>query len=146
MGTKMRHFKALTKKNWINYKRTPIGNCIEFICPLTLTIILYALRGQIPVTVQTNLDLGNLRHGLYPVIEEDSDSGFKMSLQNLVGKIDVLNGFMVNGGVGQKEGGYVPFTDPIGPMAYFPLHCSEIKDRGIYKSPKIGFIRQNNVI
>lgn len=53
---------------------------------------------------------------------------------------------MVNGGVGQKEGGYVPFTDPIGPMAYFPLHCSKIETRGIYESPYIGFIRQDNEI
>ncbi len=69
-----------------------------------------------------------------------------MTLQNLVGKIDVLNEFMVNGGVGLKEGGYVPFTDPIGPMAYFPLHCSAIDARGIYESPLIGYVKQRNPI
>lgn len=39
------HFKALMKKNWINWKRTLCGSLSEIICPLLLIGILIAVKG-----------------------------------------------------------------------------------------------------
>ena len=40
----------------------------------------------------------------------------------------------------KAQGGYVPMTDLLGPLMYFPFHCSEIKSREIYASPIIATI------
>jgi len=33
---KFTHYKALMRKNWINWKRTPVGSISELLCPLFL--------------------------------------------------------------------------------------------------------------
>jgi len=43
----VRHFKALTRKNWINWKRTPVGNILELGCPIILTLCMFAARTYI---------------------------------------------------------------------------------------------------
>jgi hypothetical protein len=42
---KLVHYKALMKKNWINWKRTPCGSLSEIICPLILIGMLVSLKG-----------------------------------------------------------------------------------------------------
>jgi len=44
MGTQIRHFKALSKKNWYNYKRTWMGNLFEFACPFLLMVCMLYMR------------------------------------------------------------------------------------------------------
>ena len=44
------------------------------------------------------------------------------------------------GNVGKRQGGYVPFMDPLGPMLYFPFHCAAIEEMNIHASPVIGYI------
>lgn len=61
-------------------------------------------------------------------------------------QMDSLNGFMQYGMVGRREGGYVPFADPLGPMLYFPFHCAAIKEMNIHESPVIGYIEQDNPV
>ena len=39
-----RHFNALTRKNWITWKRTLAGGLAELICPVVLMLILAYLR------------------------------------------------------------------------------------------------------
>lgn len=41
---KYTHYKALMKKNWINWKRTPLGSISEILCPLILIGILLAVN------------------------------------------------------------------------------------------------------
>ena len=41
---KFTHYKALMKKNWINWKRTPLGSIFEILCPLILIGILLAVN------------------------------------------------------------------------------------------------------
>jgi hypothetical protein len=137
----LRHFKALTKKNWINYKRTPLGNCVEFLCPIILCLCLYAVKVRIPYQVFSTLDFTALNHGLYPVISS-VDGEYKVSLDSMMSQIDVLDGFMTTGHVGKKAGGYVPMTDIMGPLLYFPFHCTAIESRGIYASPLIATIKK----
>ena len=74
MGTQLRHFKALNRKNWINWKRTLAGSCMELICPLILLSFLAFFRWRIPRETIDNIDLGTLRHGLYPMARWNSVS------------------------------------------------------------------------
>jgi hypothetical protein len=41
---KFAHYKALMRKNWINWKRTPCGSISELLCPLFLISMLWLLR------------------------------------------------------------------------------------------------------
>ena len=84
MGTFVRHFKALNKKNWINYKRTPTGNLVELCCPIVMCLMLYAIKLRIPYTVFTNMDFTMLNHGLYPVIKQNRDGDYKVTLRSLM--------------------------------------------------------------
>ena len=42
---KFSHYKALMRKNWINWKRTMCGSISELMCPIILIGILVLLRG-----------------------------------------------------------------------------------------------------
>jgi len=44
MGANTRHYKALMKKNFINWKRTPCGSICEILCPIILMFILWYAR------------------------------------------------------------------------------------------------------
>lgn len=53
---------------------------------------------------------------------------------------------MQNGGKGERQRGYVPFTDPTGPFMYFPFHCTAIDEKNIHASPVVAYIKQDNVV
>ena len=44
MGFNSRHFKALMRKNAINYKRTCCGSVTEILCPLVVMGIVASIR------------------------------------------------------------------------------------------------------
>ena len=71
----MRHFKALSRKNWINWKRTPMGNALELLCPLMLTLVVFWLRINSETDWYENYKLKRLRHPLYPVMRFDKAMG-----------------------------------------------------------------------
>jgi hypothetical protein len=62
-------------------------------------------------------------------------------MASLSEQIDNLDGFMTTGGVGKKQGGYVPMTDMLGPLMFSPFHCTSIVDKEIYASPIIPTIK-----
>jgi hypothetical protein len=43
-----------------------------------------------------------------------------------------------------ENGGYAPLLDTFGPVMYFPLHCAAIESDGIYASPVIAYIHEDN--
>ena len=43
--TQNRHYKALMKKNWINWKRTLCASLTELLCPIVLMSLVALLRG-----------------------------------------------------------------------------------------------------
>ena len=43
----LRHFKALMRKNFINWKRTPVGTALEILLPICLMIALAIARQRI---------------------------------------------------------------------------------------------------
>jgi len=50
MGSKLRHFGALMKKNWIIWKRTLGASLCELFCPVALMAILSIVRVLITPT------------------------------------------------------------------------------------------------
>ena len=67
MGTNLRHFKALMRKNFINWKRTPFGSAVELCLPSLLVIILVVLRQAIkPINIDS-IDISMLQHPSFPV-------------------------------------------------------------------------------
>jgi hypothetical protein len=73
MGSQWRHFKALTRKNWISWKRNLAGSICEIACPVMFMMVLLILRQTIKKEMMDNVDLTNLRHGLYPPTAWDAD-------------------------------------------------------------------------
>lgn len=43
----IRHYKALMRKNFINWKRTPLGSCAELFCPILFMSLVLLLRVQL---------------------------------------------------------------------------------------------------
>ena len=71
MGATSRHYKALMKKNCINWKRTPCGSICEILCPVLLMLILVFGRSQIdPVTFE-DWSLYSLRRPFYPIAKPE---------------------------------------------------------------------------
>ena len=50
MGKCNRHFCALTRKNWLLWKRNWGCSAFEFLAPVILMIFLTIIRLQVPVT------------------------------------------------------------------------------------------------
>lgn len=65
LSTSFRHFRALSKKNAINWKRTPLGSCTEICCPVLLMIIIVRIRMLIKPEFSAEYKLASLRHPLY---------------------------------------------------------------------------------
>lgn len=62
-----RHFLALMKKNWINYKRNPISAICGLITPVLLMSIMVWLRAQITPTNVDSTNLLRLNHPIYTI-------------------------------------------------------------------------------
>ena len=62
-----RHFKALMRKNWINWKRTPFGSLIEVLCPSVLMLVLVYLRIAMPAQTIGDGSFSGLKHPLFSV-------------------------------------------------------------------------------
>jgi len=65
-STNVRHFVALSKKNWINYKRTLCGAICEFACPILLLCLIMIVKdgGGDPVKIE-NIQIKAFRQPLY---------------------------------------------------------------------------------
>ena len=66
-GRSVRHFRALMRKNAINWKRTPFGSLLEILCPLMLMFLIVWARQEIDPTTIGDYDLLLLKKPYYPV-------------------------------------------------------------------------------
>ena len=80
MGASTRHYKALMKKNWINWKRTPCGSICEIFCPILLMLILVYARTQVDVSANEDFSLYSLRRPFYPIAKPELGNKFVVSL------------------------------------------------------------------
>jgi len=90
-----RHFKALTKKNRINWSRTPLGSGLEVICPVILMLILVWARRIVVPEELNSIQISALRHPLYPIAKpEGKDGNMTMSLMGVLENAWDMNEFM----------------------------------------------------
>lgn len=71
-SSSFRHFKALMRKNAINWKRTPLGSCLEIVLPVLLMVIMVYLRFKITARETVDFPLKVLKHPLYPISRPES--------------------------------------------------------------------------
>lgn len=70
-----RHFKALMRKNFINYKRTPTGSAMEFLAPVFIMLVLSLMRAVVaPFSIQ-DFDIYQLKKPFYPTTTLDPLTG-----------------------------------------------------------------------
>ena len=62
-----KHFAALTKKNWIIYKRNPCSAVCGIITPLLLMLIMVWLRTKVTPTDVDSNSLLKLSHPIYKI-------------------------------------------------------------------------------
>jgi len=147
MGTQIRHFKALSKKNWINWKRTLAGSITEILCPILLMGVLAFLRFKIARETLDDFDLAKFRHGLYPMSKMDMNTNqYVTSLDSIAYSRGNLRKFMNRGGVSTDVDGtdYLPIFDQKGPLMFFPPHCVPLPEINIYGSPVIAYIKSKS--
>lgn len=149
MGSQWRHFKALTRKNWISWKRNLAGSIVEIACPVLFMMVLLVLRQTIKKEMMNNVDLTELRHGLYPMTTWDEEEDkYKLSFSSLSDQSEKLRDFMVNANVTTDvdKQDYIPMLDALGPMMFFPPHCVEVKRLMTWASPVIATIKSDSII
>lgn len=88
MGESARHFKALMKKNCINWKRTPCGSICEIICPVLLMLILVYARSQVDPVTNDDFSLYSLRRPFYPIAKPELSNKFVVSLADQQRQLD----------------------------------------------------------
>lgn len=76
----MRHYKALMKKNCINWKRTPCGSICEILCPIILMMILVYARTQVDPVSHDDFSLYSLRRPFYPIAKPELGNKFVISV------------------------------------------------------------------
>ena len=88
MGASTRHYKALMKKNCINWKRTPCGSICEILCPILLMLILVYARSQVDQKVFEDFSLYSLRRPFYPIAKPELNNQFMISLPDQQRQLD----------------------------------------------------------
>ena len=70
------------RKNYINWKRTPLGTTLEVLLPILLMVALAIARGRVKPQMIENLNLLNLQHPLYPIASPGQDNTWKIDSYN----------------------------------------------------------------
>jgi hypothetical protein len=95
LSTSFRHFRALSRKNVINWKRTPLGSVTEIICPVILMLILVYARSITKPEFMDGVKISALRHPIFQPAKPDGPNGeFTISLTNVIENALDMNNFM----------------------------------------------------
>jgi hypothetical protein len=173
LSTSLRHFRALSRKNVINWKRTPLGSMLEILCPAILMLILVYTRVITEPEYMTGVKVSALRHPIYQPAKPDGPDGkFVISVENVLENALDFDRFMeYTKYTNFKENftfapnltarftnktdlfeinTYLPLVDPMGPYLFYPSQCYSTQfdvDHGKkYRSPLIAYIKQGNQI
>ena len=93
MGANARHYRALMKKNFINWKRTPCGSICEILCPLILMLILWYARTQSDPDQFSDSSYYTLRRPFYPIAKPALGNKFMVSLPDQMRQFDDYKSF-----------------------------------------------------
>ena len=69
MGEAVRQYKALVRKNWINWKRAPKSALFEIVCSSAIFLMLVYIRTLVDITEFEASDLAAARHAVLPSFE-----------------------------------------------------------------------------
>lgn len=69
MGSNTRHIWALTRKNFVNWRRTWFGSFLEIVVPISCMIIICLLRKYSDVKITGSQSLLDQAHAFYPVTQ-----------------------------------------------------------------------------
>ena len=64
-----RHLMALSRKNYINWRRTIFGSVAEILCPILLMLILVWARMEVDVEDPIDFDIYQLKKPFYPTAQ-----------------------------------------------------------------------------
>ena len=128
MGSSSRQFKALMRKNWINWKRSPKCSFCEICCASYIFLLLVWIRTLI--NVQT-FDVGELaiaRHPLLPTLWYNSTtSNWTLSekVNEPVQNFTEYNRYPTNpqDPLGPRTKDYDARSDAFGFMGFIPTQC-----------------------
>ena len=81
-------------KNYINWKRTPLGSFCEIMAPIFLMFILVYARYEIDIETIEDYSLYSLRHPLYPTGTPSEIGGFQVELTDIPEQMTDMDGFM----------------------------------------------------
>ena len=93
MGANSRHYKALMKKNFINWRRTPCGSLCEILCPLILMFVLIYARSQTAPELFDKSSLYSIRRSFYPIAKPEIGNKFMVSLADQFRQLDDYRDF-----------------------------------------------------
>ena len=140
----MAHFKALMRKNWINWKRTPCGSISEFVCPIFLMSMLQLLRSAFDIEVidaelllgrgVVNAPVTNLK---YLDIEDNQLTNMNNSYSENYVMYDAI-------GNGEEFGDFYYFQTLMG-LTYTHCFAEEGDLQGKVNSTLIGYVHNDNV-
>ena len=172
ISTSFRHYKALSRKNAINWKRTPLGSVTEIVCPVLLMLVLvYARYITVPEEMDS-LKISALRHPIFPPSKPNEDGKFDISWTNAIENTIDYNSFMrytqytnLKQNITLPENitravtnetqqividTYFPPIDPLGPYLFYPRQCyatkGEVEIGRKHASMMIAYVKQGNSI
>ena len=108
MGATTRHYRALMKKNFINWKRTPCGSLCEIICPILLMLIMVAARSMIDPVNNDDWSLYSLRRAYYPIAKPEEGDIFSVSVHDQTRQLDDYKEFF-----SYMDGHNINITHPV---------------------------------
>ena len=128
-----RHFKALMRKNFILWWRTPGCSLFEILAPILLMAVLWVIRVQVPTTNVNKEGMFSKKYFTYPGLTWNS-TDWKLDNGYLNGKLRPFAGW-----ADKKDNHYDdPYLydagyDYYGPQIWAPGHCIKQFD---FNSPK----------
>ena len=142
MANCCRHFKALMRKNFMLWWRTPICSTFELLVPIVMMTILWVIRLQVP---STSVDQDGLYSKKYTTYRgfDNVDGAYNIHwdyLKNVVRDFFIWSDYSEKHNVTPEE--YDPGWDFYNAMFWSPSHCLKTFDfnRPKVSSPIIGII------
>ena len=73
-GNSWRHFKALGRKNFIVYKRSPLCAVLELLIPIGVMAFMCWIRSIVPIKKTDLVTLQKYKHPLFPALHYERDA------------------------------------------------------------------------
>lgn len=135
MGSNTRHILALTRKNFINWRRTWFGSILEIVVPILCMVAICLLRKYSDVKITNSQSLLEEAHAFYPVThlrginwelsgKRDSNTTDFLQFANITSSLaDMIRA---------------------NPLYFFPQHCYDFKPKMDNGNPLTGISKEKS--